>query len=193
MAYRVNQPMGIMEAVQGGIRTVVWIGVGLLAVGIYLLLSLFIPELALIGSIVTLVLGLVLLAGYFSGRRGGWALYVGAILTAVGAARLLNDVAFVPRNGLTAIALGLAFLGISWVRRSSGRGGGWEARVGVIALLFGLLEFALATMPRSPGSPGSPSVLDLALPILLVLIGFVVVSRGLGLRRGVGPARSIRP
>ncbi len=187
MAYRVNQPMGIMEAVQGGIRTVVWIGVGLLAVGIYLLLSLFIPGLALLGSVVVLGLGLVLLAGYFSERRGGWALYVGAILTAVGAARLLTEIAFVPRNGLTAIAIGLAFLGISWVRRSSGRGGGWEAKVGIIALAFGLLELAVGSMP------GSPSLLDLALPILLVLIGMVVVSRGLGLRRGVGRARSVRP
>jgi hypothetical protein len=193
MAYRVNQPMGIAEAVQGGIRTVVWIGVGLLAVGVYLLLSLFVPELALLGSVVILALGLMLLASYFSGRRGGWALYIGAILAAVGAARLIGQFAFAPRNGLTAIAIGIAFLGISWVRRSAGRGGGWELKVGVIALLFGLLEIAVDSVPRSPSSPGSPGVLDLALPILLVLIGFAVVSRALGLRRGVGPTRSIRP
>ena len=155
------------------------------------MIPLFVPLLSLgfpgLGLVLILGPGLLLLGGYYPG--GGWALYIGAILTAVGSARILGQLAFVPRNGLTAIAIGIAFLGISWVRRSSGRGGGWEARVGIIALLFGLLEFALATMPSS--DPGSPGVLDLALPILLVLIGFVVVSRGLGLRRGVARATSI--
>jgi hypothetical protein len=179
MAYRINQPSGLIDTVQGGIRTVVWIGVGLLVVGIYLLLSLFIPQLGLLGSVVILVVGLVLLGAYFSSRRGGWALYIGAILTAVGVGRLVNEIAIVPRHGPTAIAIGIAFLGISWIRRSSGRGGRWESRVGIVALVFGLVELQIGLLP------GSPGLLDLALPILLVLIGAAVVSRGLGLRRGV--------
>jgi len=187
MAYRFSPATGLIDTVQGGIRTVVWIGVGVLAVGIYLLLSLFIPGLALLGSVVVLVLGPVLLAGYFSARRGGWALYIGAILTAVGAARLVNEIAFVPRHGPTAIAIGLAFLGVSWVRRSSGRGGGWESKVGIVALAFGVLELAIDVLP------GSPGLLDLGLPILLVLIGMVVVNRGLGLRRDVARGTATRP
>jgi hypothetical protein len=187
MAYRITRPETVVDTVQGGIRTVVWIGVGLLVVGIYLLLTLFFPGLALVGSAVILVLGVVLLAGYFSARRGGWALYMGAILTAVGVARLAQEIAFVPRHGPTAIAIGIAFLAVSQVRRSSGRSGGWAARVGIVALAFGLLQLAIGVLP------GSPGLLDLALPILLVLIGLAVVSRGLGFRRAVAPRSSTRP
>jgi hypothetical protein len=187
MAYRVTGPPTVVDAVQGGIRTIVWLGVGFLAIGVYLLLTLFIPGLSLLGSVVILVLGVVLLAGYFSRSRGGWALYIGAILTAVGVARLLNEVATMPRHGPTAIAIGIAFLAVSWVRRSAGRGGGWEWKVGIVALAFGLLELVIGLLP------GSPGLLDLALPVVLVVIGLIVVSRGLGVRRAVGPGPSGRP
>ena len=186
MAYRMNQPVGVVDTVQGGIRTVVWIGVGFVVVGVYLLLTLFIPDLGLLGSIVILVVGLALLGSYFTARRGGWSLYIGAILTAVGVGRLVNEIAIVPRHGPTAIAIGIAFFGISWVRRSKGRGGGWESRVGIVALAYGLLELVVGLLP------GSPGLLDLALPLLLVLFGAVVVSRGLGLRRDVGRRTSTR-
>ena len=179
MAYRINQPPALVDTVQGGIRTVVWIGVGFVVVGVYLLLTLFIPDLGLLGSVVILVVGVSLLAGYFTARRGGWALYIGAILTAVGVGQLVNAAAFLPRHGPTAIAIGIAFFGISWVRRSAGRGGGWEFRVGIVALAYGVLELAVGLLP------GSPGLLDLLLPILLLVIGALVVSRGLGLRRGV--------
>jgi hypothetical protein len=177
----------VIDAVQGGIRSIVWIGIGLLVVGIYLLLSLFIPALSLLGSVILLILGLVLLASYFSARRGGWALYVGAILTAVGVARLLDGIVAMPSHGPTAIAIGIAFIAISWIRRTARRGGGWELKVGIVALAYGLLELAIGF------TPGSPSLLDLALPILLLLIGFVVVSRGIGFRRALVRGPSTRP
>ncbi len=184
--------MRFVDVVLGGIRSIFWIGVALLGVGVYMLLSLFIPGLSLIGSIVILAIGLLLLARYFSGRRGGWALYTGALLTAVGAAHVVDQFAIVPRNGPTAIAIGIAFLGIAWVRRRSGRGGGWESNVGMIALLLGLLEIAVGTSQETVATTGSPSLLDLLLPVVLIVLGAMIVTRTFGLSRVVGRATSIR-
>lgn len=161
----------IGEAI-GEIGTGRLVGIGLVILGVYLLASQFIPFLGVIGSILILAAGLVLLAVHFQGRSGAWALYAGAVLTAVGAARSIEGlIPFVPSRGLTSLALGIAFLAIGVLRHSQAGGYGWQAVVGVVFLGWGLIQFVLGLIP------GSPGLLDLVVPILLLAAGAVILMR----------------
>ncbi len=111
-----------------------WTGIGLLALGGYLVLSWFVPGIDLIGSLILLCAGIVLLAQHFMRGAGAWALYLGAVLTGMGAARALGDLLPGSPRGLTAIGIGIAFLAISYLRHSQAGGYGWQGAVGAAAL-----------------------------------------------------------
>jgi hypothetical protein len=157
-----------------------WVGVGLLAIGGYMVLSWFIPGIDLIGSLILLAAGIVLLAQHFVRGAGAWALYGGAVLTGMGAARAIGDLLPGSPRGLTALGIGLAFLAISYLRRSQAGGWGWEGIVAAAALALGGVQFLLGLLP------GSPSVVDLVLPALLLLGGGALVARTR--RRPAGPS-----
>ncbi len=148
-----------------------WTGIGLLALGGYLVLSWFVPGIDLIGSLILLCAGIVLLAQHFMRGAGAWALYLGAVLTGMGAARAVGDLLPGSPHGLTAIGIGLAFLAISYLRHSQAGGYGWQGTAGAAALILGAIQFLLGLLP------GSPSVVDLVLPALLLIGGGVLIAR----------------
>ena len=113
-----------------------WVGVGLLAIGGYLVLSWFVPGIDLIGSLILLAAGVVLLAQHLQRGAGAWALYAGAVLTGMGAARALGDILPGSPRGMTAMGIGLAFLAIAYLRHSQAGGYGWQGIVGVAALAW---------------------------------------------------------
>ena len=75
----------------------------MVVVGGYLLLSLAIPGIALGGSILLAAAGVVLLWLHFTHRGGAWALYAGAVLTAVGTLRVIGDLLPFTVQGETAL------------------------------------------------------------------------------------------
>lgn len=152
----------------------VWLGVGLLAVGGYMVLSWFVPGLDLIGSIIILGAGVVLLVQHFQRGAGAWALYAGAVLTGMGAGRAIGDILPGSPHGLTAIGVGLAFLAISYLRHTQAGGYGWQGVMGGAALGLGLVQFVLGLLP------GSPSAIDLILPALLLVGGGLLLARSRG-------------
>jgi hypothetical protein len=154
-----------------------WLGIGLLAVGGYLVLSWFVPGIDLIGSILILGAGVVILAQHFLRGAGAWALYVGAVLTGMGAARVISDILPGAPRGLTAMGIGVAFLVISYLRHTQAGGYGWQGVAGAAGLGLGLVQLVLGLLP------GSPSVVDLILPAVLIIGGGFLLGR----RRG--PAR----
>ena len=148
-----------------------WLGVGLLAVGGYLVVSWFVPGIDLVGSVIILGAGVVLLAQHFMRGAGAWALYAGAVLTGMGAARVIGDILPGSPHGLTAIGVGVAFLAISYLRHTQAGGYGWQGAVGAAALGLGAVQFVLGLLP------GSPGIIDLILPALLLIGGGFLVVR----------------
>ncbi len=159
------------EVAIDGARFRVWFGIGLLAVAGYLVLAQAYPGVGFIGSLLLLGTGVALLGLHFSARAAGWALYSGALLTAIGGVRVLAGLLPIRQNGVTAIAIGGAMLAIAWLRHSQTGGYGWQGRVGIAALVFGLVEVGLGLLP------GSPGVLDFLLPGLLLLAGVALLMR----------------
>ena len=158
-------------------RLSVWLGIGLLAIGGYLVLSWFVPGIDLIGSLLILAAGVVVLAQHFMRGAGPWALYLGAVLTGLGAARILGDILPGSPHGMSAMGIGIAFLAISYLRHTQAGGYGWQGILGAAAVGLGLVQFVLGLLP------GSPGLADLILPALLLGGG------GYFLLRGRGPAR----
>ncbi len=148
-----------------------WVGIGLLALGGYLVLSWFVPGIDLIGSFILLAAGVVLLVQHLQRGAGAWALYAGAVLAGMGAARAIGDLLPGSPRGMTAMGVGLAFLAIAYLRHSQAGGYGWQGVVGVAALVLGGTQFLLGLLP------GSPSVLDLVLPALLLIGGALLIAR----------------
>jgi hypothetical protein len=154
---------------KGGIGT--WVGIGLLVVGGYLVLSLFVPGIEFIGSLLLLAGGVGLLAMHFVQHAPAWTLYAGAVLTGIGGLRVAG--AFLPfeTRGLTAMGLGLGLLAIAYLRRTQAGGYGWQGVAGAAALGFGLLQFAVGLLP------GDTGLIDLVVPVLLLGLGGFVLLR----------------
>ncbi len=154
-------------------RLGLWIGLGLLAFGGYLVLVEFVPQARIAGSIAILALGLWALAWRALRRAGGWALYVGAVLVGYGAGGTIANMVAGGRGGWGSLGVGIAFLAIAGWRAARGGGVGWQAWIGGILSVWGGWG-ALGSVV-----PGFPTAGDLAVPVLLVLAGLVVVRRGL--------------
>jgi hypothetical protein len=148
-----------------------WVGIGLVVVGGYLVLSLFVPGIEFLGSLLLLVAGIGLLAMHFVQHAPPWTLYMGAVLTGIGGLRVAG--AFMPfeTRGLTAIGLGLGLLAIGYLRRTQAGGWGWQGVAGAAALGFGLLQFAIGLLP------GDTGLIDLVVPVLLLGAGAFVLLR----------------
>ena len=160
----------------GGAGLGTWIGIGLVVIGGYLVLAQVFPGLSLPGSLVMASVGVVLLWLHFTHRQGAWALYAGAVLTAVGVLRVVGDLLPITLHGETALGLGGALLVIGHLRHSQAGGYGWQGAVGAVALGFGALQLVLGLLP------GSPGVLDLVVPLLVLGVGVYLVLRALGRR-----------
>lgn len=153
-----------------------WLGIGLLVVGGYLVLSWIVPGISIIGSLALLVAGIVLL--YLHLVRGGaaWMLYAGAALAGMGAVRIVGALLPGEWRGTTAIGVGIAFLAIGYLRHTQAGGYGWQGIVGGAAIALGLVQMVLGLLP------GSPGLFDLLSPAVLLILGALLVigTRWLG-------------
>ena len=172
-ARAVGWSLGQAEAGRLGL----WIGVGLLAIGIYLVLEQFVPAVRILGSLGLALAGGVLLAWVATGRAGAWALNAGAVLAGYGAFRFAAEVAGLQTVGWGTLGAGLALLVLAALRVRRGRGLGWQAWVGAFFVVWGGWG-ALGSVV-----PGFPTLGDLLVPGLVVLAGLVI------LRRGIAPGR----
>src|SRR3954452_17379083 len=141
-----------------------WIGIFVLVLGVLLLLERF-PQYQNLGNVVVLAAGIAFLI-VWAIRRSTFALYAGALLTAAAVPGLLRGLGYDIGSGVGSVAYGVAFLFIAAVRGVRGGGWGWQAVLGVVLLALGASEMAL------------PSLADLAVPLLLVVLGVVLLFRG---------------
>jgi len=142
-----------------------WIGIFLVVLGGLLLLDRMLPEYVNVGSVLVLAAGLAFLLLWVM-RRGTFALYAGAFLTAAAVPGLVEALTGREFNGLGTFAYGVAFLFIAAVRGSRGGGVGWQALVGTLLVVLGASQLAL------------PDMATLVLPLLLVVLGIVLLTRG---------------
>lgn len=164
-------------------RMGLWIGLGLLLLGVYLVLSPWVPGVKLVGSGVILLLGLGLLVAGASRRAGSWATYVGVIVAAVGAVGVLGGLSILKGSGWTTLAVGLALLALAGWRAS--RRAGWRplAIVGAVVAGLGGVEILGWAIP------GFPSLGELLLAGMLVGIGYLLLRGALRPRVPRDPPR----
>jgi hypothetical protein len=161
---------GISQAEAG--RLGLWIGLCLVAFGGYLVLASFLPGMALLGSVALAIIGCGLVGWHLAGRAGAWAVHAGVVLGGFGIARVVAEVAGLPSAGWGTLGAGLGLLLIALVRVSRGEGVRWQAWVGGALAVFGGWGVLGATIP------GFPTLGDLIVPLVLVLIGVAVLRRG---------------
>ena len=172
-ARAVGWSLGQAEAGRLGL----WIGVGLLAIGVYLVLEQFVPAVRILGSLGLALAGGVLLAWVATGRAGAWALNAGAVLAGYGAFRFAAELVGLQPVGWGTLGAGLGLLVLAALRVRRGRHLGWQAWGGACFVVGGGWG-ALGSV-----IPGFPTLGDLLVPGLVVIAGLVI------LRRGIAPGR----
>jgi len=158
-------------------RLGLWVGVGLVAIGAYLVLEQFVPAVRAVGSLGFALAGAVLLLWVVTGRAGSWALNLGAILAGYGALRFAAEILGLRTGGWGTLGAGLGLLALAALRLRRGSGPGWQAWVGGLFVVWGGWG-ALGSVV-----PGFPSLGDLLVPGLVVVVGIVLLRRGIAPRR----------
>jgi hypothetical protein len=161
----------------GAGRLGAWIGVGRVAIGAYLVLEQFVPAVRIAGSLGLALAGGVLLAWVATGRAGAWALNIGAILAGYGTLRFAVEIVGLRTGGWGTLGAGLGLLALAALRGRRGRGVGWQAWAGGFCVAWG------GWGALGSAIPGFPSLGDLLVPGLVVVIGIAI------LRRGIAPGR----
>jgi hypothetical protein len=141
-----------------------WIGIFLVIVGALLLVERLANQYLVPANLVVLAAGLSFIIVWLV-RRSTFALYAGAFLTASAIPGLVEGLGYNSPTGLGTLCYGLAFLFIAVVRMQRGGGIGWQAILGGALTLLGASQLAL------------PASADLLLPIVLVILGLVLVTR----------------
>lgn len=174
-----NEPPDEPPAEAGGVRAYTWewgreadrgprlpwIGVFLVVYGALLLVDRAVPQFLVASNLLVLAAGLAFLILWLL-RRGTFALYAGAFLTASAIPGLVKSLtAYDPGTGFGTLCYGVALLFIGGVRMTRGGGVGWQALLGVALVALGGSELAL------------PDAASLILPVVLVLLGVVLVTR----------------
>jgi hypothetical protein len=141
-----------------------WIGIFLVIFGVLLLVTRLKPEFVVTSNLIVLAAGLAFLIVWLL-RRGTFALYAGAFLTAAAVPGLFAGLGHDLGQGFGTLCIGIAFLFVALVRASRGGGIGWQALFGVLLVALGASEMAL------------PDAASLVLPILVVALGVVLLTR----------------
>jgi hypothetical protein len=141
-----------------------WIGIFLIVYGALLLIDKLGPQYLREANLLVLAAGLAFIILWLV-RRGTFALYAGAFLTASAVPGLIKSLGYTAGTGLGTLCYGVAFLFIALVRVSRGGGIGWQAVIGIILVALGGSELAL------------PDAAGLVLPVLLVAVGLLLLTR----------------
>ena len=129
-----------------------WIGIFLVVYGALLLVDRLAPQ--------------YLTATNLLVRRGTFALYAGAFLTASAVPGLVEGATGTDLGqGFGTLCYGVALLFIGAIRMTRGGGIGWQALIGLLLVALGGSQLAL------------PDAASLVLPILLVVFGLVLLTR----------------
>ena len=89
-------------------------------------------------------------------------------MTASAIPGLVKSLGYAVGSGFGTFCFGLAFLFVALVRATRGGGVGWQAIIGVILVALGGAELAL------------PNLASYILPVLLVAVGLVLLTRDRG-------------
>jgi hypothetical protein len=143
-----------------------WIGVFLVVYGALLLVQRIAPQYLTTSNLVVLAAGIAFLIAWFL-RRGTFSLYAGAFLTASVVPGLVDGLGYHLGAGFGTLCYGVALLLIALVRFTRSGGIGWQALIGGLMVALGASEMAL------------PDAASLILPILLVMLGLLLVTRDL--------------
>jgi hypothetical protein len=157
------------QATAGRLR--LWFGVALVVIGTYYVLAAFIPGVRIAGSLGIAVLGGLLLAANLTSRAGEWARTLGAVLVGAGVLPFVAGIAGMSANGWGSLGAGLGLLVLAAIRATRGRGMGWQGVTGTILVIWG------AWGVLGDRVPGFPSLGDLIVPVILLVIGIVFVRR----------------
>lgn len=141
-----------------------WIGVFLVVYGALLIIRQALPDAVGASNLFVLALGLVFLIMWML-RRGTFALYAGAFLTASAIPGLVEGAGYNAPTGLGTLCYGVALLFIGAVRFRRGGGIGWQTLLGGALAVLGASQLAL------------PAAAELLLPVVLVVLGFVLLTR----------------
>ena len=141
-----------------------WIGVFLVIYGALLLIQRAVPQYFVASNLFVLAAGLAFLIIWLL-RRGTFALYAGAFLTASTIPGLMTGLNINLGTGFGTLCYGVALLFIAMVRASRRGGIGWQAVIGVLLVALGGSQLAV------------PDAASYVLPILLVVFGIVLLSR----------------
>ena len=153
-------------------RIGLWFGVALVVVGGYYVLAAFVPGVRVAGSLGLAALGAFLLLSHVRGAAGEWARTIGAILIGAGLLPFIAGVAGFTSDGWGSLGAGLGLLALGAFRASRGRGWGWQGVLGAVLSVWG------AWGVLHQWVPGFPSIGDLIVPVILVLIGVSILRRG---------------
>ena len=152
-------------------RGLPWMGVFLVVFGAILLIGQAYPGAHSLGSAITTAFGVALLVSWATGR--GWGLYPGLLITAYSLPGLLIDLRIIPTGGgYGTFLFGAGLLAIAAIRFAARRTWGWQLIVGGILALAGGSEIASRLWP------GVPALGDLLAPVILILLGVLILSRG---------------
>lgn len=138
-----------------------WVGFFLLVFGGLLLLQQVYPNAQSIWALLELAIGLAFLIRWAI-QRGSGSLYLGAIITALAIPNIAENAGF-SRDGFGTFCIGIAFLFIALVRVVGGGGIGWQAWIGGLFTIIGIVNLA------------TPQIGGLIVPLALVLIGGMLV------------------
>jgi hypothetical protein len=141
-----------------------WIGVFLVIAGVLLLVERLANQYLVPANLLVLAAGLTFMILWLL-RRGTFSLYAGVFLTASSIPGLVEGIGYNSPPGLGTLVYGIAFLFIAAVRMQRGGGIGWQAILGGALTLLGASELAL------------PTAADLMLPVVLVILGLVLLTR----------------
>ena len=148
-----------------------WIGIFIIIVGALLLIERLASQYLVASNLLVLAAGLAFIIVWLL-RRGTFALYAGAFLTASAMPGLFEGLNYNLGPGFGTLCYGIALVFIAIVRMTRGGGIGWQALIGVLLVALGGSQMAL------------PDATGLVLPVLLIVLGLILLTRDRsGLRR----------
>ena len=151
------------------------VGIFLIVLGLFLGAGQLFSQAQLGASAFFLAVGLVLvIVGVRD--RSDLALYVGVFIMALALSDVLHSLSLIRGAGWGTLFLGLGVVAIALIRSTAGRRWGWAMGIGLLLTLWGGSDVA--------ASYGSFPTDRLVGPLLIVLLGVYILTRGRRSRRG---------